>query len=417
MPLFVLGVNHNTAPVHLREQVVFDPSSLPDALSQLRALPGVDEVMVLSTCNRTEIIGSGSAGALACARDWLINSQSMNHELQDSLFEQSEEQCARHVFRVAAGLDSVILGEPQIAGQLKEAYRQAQASGAAGSALEKLCASAFSSAKRIRTETAIGQSPVSVAYAAVKLASRLLGQFDQQVAVLIGAGQTIDLVARHLRRAGIGRLFIANRTESKARSLAAEHEGLGLGLGGLPTVLAEADIIVSSTASPEPVVHREHMEAALKNRRRRQPLFVADIAVPRDIEASVADLEDIYLYTVDDLNGVISDSLEARQRAAIDAEGMIEQALERFSAEGRGNRASPIIRSVRERSEQVRDELLAEAERRAQTQGPEKALAFLANTLTNRFLHPPSEALRKAAEHDDQALLDAAAKLFDLDKD
>lgn len=414
MPLFILGINHNTAPVDIREKVVFDPEAIPDAVRELSALEGLTEAMVLSTCNRTEIIGAGSAETSARAREWLANTLQLDSDVQQCLFELANEDAARHMFRVAAGLDSVVLGEPQIGGQLKEAFRMSQAANTAGPELEQVCQHAFSCAKQIRTETAIGESPVSVAYAAVKLAGRLLGHFDQQTALLIGGGETVRLVARHLGRANIGRLFVANRTQTTAEEIAAEHYGLGMSLDSIDTVLDQADIIVASTRSPEPVIRTAQMALALKKRRRRQPVFVADIAVPRDIDAEVAHLDDVYLYTVDDLNGVITDSLAARQRAAMDAEEIIDRALERYNNAGRTVQVAPLIRSVREHAERIRNETLEEAQRRAVSRSPEEALSYLANTLTSKLMHGPTDALRRAAENEDQQTLDAARRVFGL---
>ncbi len=417
MPLFILGINHNTAPVHIREAVVFDAGTQEPVLSALQALPGVSEAMLLSTCNRTEIIGAGAADSSAAVREWLIDHLALEQAAVDSLFSLEDTDVARHLCRVAAGLDSAVLGEPQIAGQLKEAFRTAQQSGAVGPELHRLCQHAFSTAKLIRTETAIGESPVSVAYAAVNLAGKLLDRFDRQTAVLVGAGETIQLVARHLRRAGIGRLYVANRTLSRAEAVATENDGVGVSLDALNVVLPEADIIVASTASPDPVIKVSEMQQAIKMRRRRQPMFVADIAVPRDIEAGVADLNDVYLYTVDDLQGVITESLAARQQAAVDAEGLIHSAIERFSNESRATSATPLIRSLRSDAEATRDELLAQAIKRLQTKSPEEALSYLANALTNKLLHAPSEALREAAANEDEDTLNAAAKLYRMDSD
>ncbi len=417
MPLFVLGINHNTAPVEIREKVAFDPDDIPAVLSDLKAADGVSEVMVLSTCNRTEIIGDGDDQAPGWLRSWLGERLRLDAAVNDALFELRGLEAARHLFRVASGLDSVILGEPQIAGQLKDSYRTASSHGTTGQTLDRACSSAFSTAKRVRTQTAIGENPVSVAYAAVSLAQRLIDRFNRHTAVLIGAGDTIELVARHLSAARIGQLFVANRSLDNATSVARRNNGIGLSLAELDNVLHEADIIVSSTASPEPVVSQARMRAALARRRRRQPVFIADIAVPRDIEPTVAELDDIYLYTVDDLQGVISENLEARREAAVDAEKLIEDSLNRFAAAQRTLSAVPLIKSLRGRSETLRDEVLDEARRRLAQKGPEEALDYLAHTLTNKLLHTPSESLRRAAGEQDQRLLDAARALYRLDDD
>ncbi|MEM8984491.1 MAG: glutamyl-tRNA reductase [Pseudomonadota bacterium] len=417
MPLFVLGINHNTAPVEIRERVVFDPADIPSVVAALRGDAGVDEAMVLSTCNRTEIIGYGGNGAAGSTRDWLVTKLGLDSTTSESLFELDGLDVTRHLCRVAAGLDSVVLGEPQIAGQLKDAFRQARELESAGPVLDRACRFAFTTAKQIRTETAIGENPVSVAYAAVSLATNLLDRFQKLTALLIGAGETIDLVARHLHRQNIGRLFIANRTAANAEALASEFGGVGLGLSAIDTVLADADIIVASTRSPEPIITTAAMAAALKKRRRRQPVFVADIAVPRDIEPGVASLTDIYLYTVDDLQGVITESLAARKKAAVDAEKLIDGALSKYEADNRTIEVAPIIREVRARAEHLRDDVLTAARRRAETKGAEEALEFLANTLTNKLLHAPTDAIRRAAEADDQEMMSAVIDLFDIKRD
>ncbi len=416
MPLFILGINHNTAPVHIRETVVFDAENQQPVLNALRSLPSVAEAMLLSTCNRTEIVGAGTDVAVAEVKTWLVEHLALNQEARESLFAFSEADATRHLCRVAAGLDSAILGEPQIAGQLKDAFRQAQEFGAVGPELHRLCQHAFSTAKQIRTETAIGENPVSVAYAAVSLAGKLLDRFERQTALLVGAGETIQLVARHLRRAGIGRLFVANRTLQNAEQIAQEVDGVGLALDALPTMLPAADIIVSSTASPEPVIDVATMRTALAKRRQRQPMFIADIAVPRDIEPGVRDLSDVYLYTVDDLQGVITESLAARQQAAVDAESLISAAVQRFNTAHKASSAGPLIRALRSQAESTRDELLAEANRRMHSKSPEDALNYLANALTNKLLHAPSESLREAAANEDIATLDAARRLFQVEE-
>jgi len=417
MPFFILGINHNTAPVDIRERIVFDESVLPDALQASGSLPGVNENVIVSTCNRTEIVCDLEQDAEVSLVDWLHSYHGMDDRLTDCLFQAREEAAARHLFRVACGLDSVILGEPQITGQLKDAFRHAQGYGRAGPRLTRLFQHAFSVAKKVRTDTTIGSSPVSVAYAAVSLARQIFSRFDKHTALLVGAGETIELVARHLHGHGIGRLFIANRSLPRARALAAEFGGFALPLSELPGTLPEADILISSTASPEPLISAADVKRALELRKRK-PIFACDIAVPRDIEPEVANFEDVYLYTVDDLQGVINDGLQSRKAAADEAERIIEFELERFRNAERVLDAVPIIKSIRSRGESLKQEVLEQAIRRlANNSDPEAALQYLASTLMNKMLHKPSERLRQAGEESDEAIMLSARELFGLNDD
>ncbi len=417
MPLFILGINHNTAPVDIRERIVFDESDLPDALTATGSLPGVNESVIVSTCNRTEIVCHLENRAETGLVDWLNNYRGLDERLADCLFQARDEAAARHLFRVACGLDSVILGEPQITGQLKDAFRHAQSHGRAGPRLTRLFQHAFSVAKKVRTDTTIGSSPVSVAYAAVSLAHQIFARFEKHTALLVGAGETIELVARHLHGHKIGRLFIANRSLPRARALAAEFGGFALPLSELPGTLPEADILISSTASPEPLISAADMKRALELRKRK-PVFACDIAVPRDIEPAVAEFEDVYLYTVDDLQGVINDGMQSRKAAADEAERIIEFELERFHNAERVLDAVPIIKSIRGRGEELKHEVLEQARRRlANTGDPEAALQFLASTLMNKMLHKPSERLRQAGEESDETIMLSARELFGLGDD
>lgn len=414
MPLFILGINHNTAPVEIREQVVFAPTDIPRVLSDLRTATGLGECMVLSTCNRTEIIGAGDQSVRNSVRGWLGRAHGLDAETLAALFEFEGERAAKHLFNVASGLDSVVLGEPQIAGQLKDAYRIAVDNDSSGPVIERACQTAFSVAKRVRTNTAIGQNPVSVASAVVRLAQLLLDRFDRHTALLIGAGETIDLVAQHLTASGIGRLFVANRNVDNANRIARRYGGFSLQLSELDGTLPAADIIVASTASPTQIVSHEQMLRAV-SQRRRQPLFIADIAVPRDIDPRVSELDDVYLYSVDDLQGVITENAAARREAAVDAEKIVEDAVNRFLESERTLSAVPLIRQLRGQSEQTRDEVLAAARRRLDKDGPEAALDYLANSLVKKLLHKPSQALREAAAASNSDIIDSAVKLFGLD--
>jgi len=290
MPLKILGLNHNTAPVEIREQVVFAGDQIGHALEAVRGLEGVDEAVLLSTCNRTEFYVMADHAGRQRLQGWLHDKHNLDPSFADTLFELDDEAAIRHIFRVACGLDSMVLGEPQILGQLKDAYREAQETGIAGKQLSRLFQHTFSVAKKVRTDTEIGSSPVSVAYAAVSLANQFFSDFAKHTAVLVGAGMMVELVAKHLQRKNIGRMFVANRNFDRAHNLASQFGGFALPLSELEGNLPDADILISSTASPEPIVHADQMKKAIKVRRHK-PVFAVDIAVPRDLDPALQPLD------------------------------------------------------------------------------------------------------------------------------
>jgi glutamyl-tRNA reductase len=418
MSLLALGLNHTTAPVEIRERVVFEPTSLQHALAGLTALPDVREAAIISTCNRTEIycsLGSDPPGHDALL-DWFHQWHGFERErIEPCMYRLADRDVVRHLLRVACGLDSMILGEPQIAGQLKEAWRTAQAAQSIGTELGRLFQHAFTVAKEVRTETGIGVNPVSVAFAAVTLARQIFGDLDERGALMIGAGETIELAARHLSAAGIGSLVVANRDPQRSVHVAEPFGGRGIALSQLPEVLHEADIVISSTASTLPILGKGAVEQALK-RRRHRPMFMVDIAVPRDIEPEIGTLDDVFLYTVDDLQGVIKDNMAARRAAADEAEAIVEERIEQFIAWRRSLGAVDTIRDFRTQADEIRARTLDQA-RQAMAQGrsPEEALEYLADTLTSRLIHNPTVALRRAGEDEHEELLAAARSLFDLD--
>lgn len=416
MALLTLGLSHHTAPLEVREQVAIGPEQSDAALRGLLSADGVRHAAILSTCNRTELYMDGAPTAHAAAADWLSGFRQLpNTRLEPHLYRYQDEAAVRHVLRVATGLDSLVLGEPQILGQLKSAWRQAREADALGAELERLFQRSFAVAKRVRTGTRIGASPVSVAYAAVRLARQIYEDLADCTVMLIGAGDTMELVARHLREQGCTRLVVANRSLDRAQSLAERYSGYAVALDDLPTHLAEADIIISSTASPEPVLKRDMLENALKTRRRR-PVFIVDLAVPRDVEPAVAELDDIFLYTVDDLRGVIEHGLKMRREAAEEAERMIDLEVGHFMEWLRGQKAVPAIRRYRESAERQRDRVLERARAMlARGEPPERALDYLAHNLTRRLMHPPSVRLRTAAERSRHEVLAAAENLLGLD--
>jgi len=414
MPLQILGLNHNTAPVEIREQVVFAGDDLPRALTSLMGLDGVDEAVLLSTCNRTEFYVMTSDGGREQLRSWLHDDRRLEATFGDALFTLQGDDAIRHLFRVACGLDSMVLGEPQILGQLKDAFRQAQQSDALGQKLSLLFQHTFAVAKKIRTDTEIGASPVSVASAAVRLASQFFAGFNKHTALLVGAGATIELVAKHLHKRQIGRLFVANRNVDRARDLAGQFGGFALPLSEIEGTLPEADILITSTAASDPVITLAQVQAAVKARKRK-PMFAVDIAVPRDIEAGVAELADVYLYTIDDLDKVILEGQGNRQAAAVEASRLLDEEIARYANIERAKEVSPVIAALREHSESLCSDINAQARRRlARGESAEDAVYFATAALMKKLLHHPSVTLRKAGETSDQALVDAARKLFDL---
>jgi glutamyl-tRNA reductase len=416
MPLVVVGVNHRTAPVEVRERVVFDPARIPQALRELTDLPAVRESIIVSTCNRTELYCVTDQGEAALG-EWLQRYHQLGSSIHHCLYRHDDMRAVTHAFAVASGLDSMVLGEPQILGQLKDAYRTAQDAGTTGPTLNRLFQAAFSVAKRVRTETQIGANAVSVASAAVSMAKTVFSSFDTRTALMVGAGETIALAARHLHADGLRRMIVANRSVDRARELAAEFQGFAISLEEIPSHLREADIVVASTASPNPIITRAMTANALRARKRR-PMFMVDIAVPRDIEPEVAELEDVYLFTIDDLQSVVNENMEGRRQAAREADQLIAAEADRFEMKLRTRDAAPTIRRLRHQAEQARQHTLDQARHMlAAGRSAEEVLDFLSATLTNRLIHAPSQRLRDAAESGDDAVIEAITNIYHLDRD
>ncbi len=410
--LLALGINHETAPVAVRERVAFADEALPQALHALKALPQVHEVALLSTCNRTELYAAVDEGGEAVLADWLATHPGDAAGLHAYLYRHADGDAVRHLFRVASGLDSLVLGEPQILGQVKQAWAAARAAGTLGSRLDRLFQHAFTTAKRARTETRIGASPVSVASTAVRLLQESFARPSEATVLLIGAGETIELAARHLVQARVARLLVANRTLAHAQELASRHGGYALPLSELDRHLGEADVVISATASRDPVIARAQVEAALLQRRHR-PMLLIDLAVPRDIEPGVAELRDAYLYTVDDLQRAVEDNRRTRREAAEEAEAIIELQVARYAEHAVASSRNAALKQMRGHGEAARAEALAKARQQlAAGASPEAALEFLAHTLTNRLLHAPTVALREAALTGDAEMARAAEKMF-----
>ena len=416
MPLHILGLNHNTAPVEIREQVIYSGDDIARALAELVQLQGIDEAVILSTCNRTEFYLEADDSGLKTLESWLKGDQSLSRDAEAALFTLNDEEAIRHLFRVACGLDSMVLGEPQILGQLKDAFRQAEQSATVGSQLNRLFHHTFSVAKKVRTDTEIGSSPVSVAYAAVNLAKQFFAGFSKHTALLIGAGMTIELVAKHLYSKGIGRLFVANRDFGRAQKIASQFDGFALPLSEIEGTLPEADILISSTASTEPVITSEQMQSAVRARKHK-PIFAVDIAVPRDLEASIDELDDVFLYTIDDLDKVILEGQSNREAAAVDANRILDDETQRYLSIERSKEVAPIITALRDHGDALRDEVLEQARRRlAKGADQDEVLEFVTSSLLKKILHQPSVRLREAGEQSDQPFIEAVRELFGLGK-
>ncbi len=413
--LLAVGINYNTAPLSIRERLVFPVEILGSSLKDLLHTPGVNEAAILSTCNRTELYCGSNSDNQQFLIDWIAQHRQLSSsDFAPYLYSHSNQDLIRHMFRVACGLDSMILGEPQILGQMKNAYQAAAEAGTLGKQLSKLFQHTFSAAKKVRTDTSIGSSPVSVAFAAVRLAQQIFDDLNQQTAILIGAGETIELTARHLHQHNIGRIIVANRTYDKAHALASRFNGYAITLTELPNHLAEADIVVSSTASQLPILGKGRVESAIK-KRRHKPIFMVDLAVPRDIEPEVAQLDDIYLYTVDDLQNTIDENLDSRRQAAQQAEEIIDTQVEQFLGWQRSQSAQETIIDFREQAEICRDQALNKAlSSLSNGSDPELIINQLAHSLTNKLIHTPSTQIRQAGIDERQDLIAAIREIYQL---
>ena len=421
MTLIAFGINHKTAPVDIREKVAFAPEKMEQALLECIDKGEVNEAAIVSTCNRTELYfnvltDDKNENDITPQLNWFCQYHHLNVEdVKPYLYTHSNNDAVQHILRVASGLDSLVLGEPQILGQIKDAYSTANHAGTIGRQLNRLFQHTFSVAKQVRTDTAIGASPVSVAFAAVSLSKRIFADLSQHTALLIGAGETTELVARHLADQGLSKMIVANRTVERAQTLAKNFNAEAIALSDMPDRLVEADIIIASTASQLPILGKGAVERALKQRKHR-PIFMVDIAVPRDIEPEVGELDDVYLYTVDDLHEVIEEGRNSREEAAKQAEEIIENQVDHFMGWLRSLEGVDTIRAFREQAEEKRDEQLAQAHKQlAAGKDPEQVMNELARALTNKLIHEPSAQLNQAAYSGRKDLLDNARELFNLE--
>jgi len=413
MSLITLGINHKTAPLELRERLAFTPQTLPEALQSLKKLAHVEEASILSTCNRTELYCVTSEDNDRAIIQWFSHFHGLDEDqIKEHLYLHAHEETIRHAMEVASGLDSMVLGEPQIAGQMKDAYAMAKENGTIGLLLGKLYQRAFAVSKQVRTDTDIGSSPVSVAFAAVSLAKQIFGDLTQTTVLMVGAGETIELAARHLHSQGVNKIIIANRSVERAQKLADEFQGEAINLQSISEHLHRSDIVIASTASPLPIIGKGTVERALK-KRKHEPIFMVDLAVPRDVEPEVNELDDVYLYSVDDLQSVIAENMENRMQAAEQAREIIDVQVSHFLDWQKSLGAVDIIAQVRQNTQDISSEVLNKAKKQlAAGQNAEEVLDFLANTLTNKFLHQPCTKLRQASQEERDDILKVAKDLF-----
>lgn len=419
MAILAYGLNFRTAPIDLRERIAFPADSLAVALNDLvRSLPNVAEAAILSTCNRTELYCAAELSDYEPLADWLADYRRVSRDdIRDAAYAHWDRDAARHLMRVASGLDSQVVGEPQILGQVKDAYDVARQAGTLGPELNLLSQVTLNVAKRVRTDTDIGRNPISVAFAAVSLARKIFTDLRHNAALLLGAGDTIELVAQHLKQAGIGGLTIANRTLANAEELGARVGGRAIQLTDMPRVLHEHDIVIASTGSALPVLGKGTVEAALRARKHR-PMFMVDIAVPRDIEPEVGELRDVYLYSIDDLSEIIEENMGERRRAAESAEALIVEGTDQYFREKRIRDGQHLVRAFRSRAESLQAAELERARQRLAAGEPAHSVVEqLAHGLLQKLIHEPTVAIREASANGRTDLLNYLRALYGIDDD
>ena len=415
MTLSLIGVNHKTAPIELRERIAISRDELPETTRALGEMPGVSECMIVSTCNRVEILASLETAGTDLIQFLHQRFGLAPAELAPHIYEHRDQEAVRHLFRMAASLDSMVVGEPQILGQVKEAFAIAKLSGTIAGQLEHLLQSAFAAAKKARSETGIGSNSVSIASVAVDMARKIFGSLQGRTVFLVGAGKMSELAARHLIQQGAASVLVTNRTYERARRMAEEFEGAVtpsvVAFEDLYETASSADIVISSTGAPHHIFRPEHGQAFLQ-RRRNRPMFFIDIAVPRDVDPAMNKLDGIFVYDIDDLQQVAVSHMEERSRQAIDAETLIEAEVQRFHARQRAVNVAPAIVALQRKAEEIR---LAEIQRLHSRLGvlsaeQLEAVEVLTRGLVNKFLHPPMQALKQAAREGDSARLDAVCE-------
>ena len=419
MSIVAVGINHKTAPVSVREKLSFNPDRLSSSLQALLDFVKCREAAILSTCNRTELYVVQD-GDFSLTQEKIIQWLEQHHSVPASiisptLYWHQDQNAVNHMMRVACGLDSLVLGEPQILGQMKQAYSQAKAAGSMALIMDRLFQRTFGVAKQVRTETDIGASAVSVAFASVNLAKHIFGDLKKSKVLLVGAGETIELVAKHLYENNVGKITVANRTIARAEKMANEIGADVITLAQIPERMSDADIVISSTGSTLPLIGKGMVEQALQARK-HQPIFMVDLAVPRDIEEQVGELEDVFLYTVDDLQDIIAQNLDNRRKAAIQAEVIVKKQTDNFMAWLRGLNTQDAVVAFRKQCLNTRDVLLEKALKQLKNgKDPEAVIAQLATQLTNKFMHAPTNALQSAAQGGELDRLIYLRDIFNLD--
>jgi len=421
MSIVAVGINHKTAPVAVREKISFNPDRLTLALQEMLSSVQCKEAAILSTCNRTELYLVQDE-QVEITKERVVQWLEQHHNVPaativPSLYWHTDQHAVNHMMRVACGLDSLVLGEPQILGQMKQAYSQAKAAGSMSLVMDRLFQRTFGVAKQVRTDTEIGASAVSVAFAAVNLAKHIFAKLEKVNVLLVGAGETIELVAKHLYENKVGKITVANRTLSRAENMAKQIGADVITLAQVPDKMGKADIVISSTGSTLPIIGKGMVEHALAQRKHR-PIFMVDLAVPRDIEEQVADLEDVFLYTVDDLQGIIAKNMENRRKAAQEAESIVHVQTDSFMAWLRGLNTQDTVISYRKQCLENRDLLLEKALLQLKgSKSPEQVVAELATKLTNKFMHAPTSALQSAAQGGELDKLLYLREIYNIDKD
>lgn len=419
MSIVAVGINHKTAPVAVREKISFNPDRLSIALKEMLTAVQCREVAILSTCNRTELY-IVQEGDVKLTQERLVQWLESYHNVPasvilPSLYWHHDQQAVNHMMRVACGLDSLVLGEPQILGQMKQAYSQAKAAGSMALIMDRLFQRTFGVAKQVRTETEIGTSAVSVAFASVNLAKHIFASLHKTKVLLVGAGETIELVAKHLYENNVGKITVANRTIERAEKMAKQIGAEVITLAQIPEHMSQADIVISSTGSTLPIIGKGMVEKAL-TKRRHQPIFMVDLAVPRDIEEQVGDLDDVFLYTVDDLQSIIAQNLENRRKAAVEAESIVKKQSGSFMSWLRGLNTQDTVINFRKQSLNERDQLLEKALLQLQNgKNPEAVVGELATKLTNKFMHAPTSAIQSAAQGGELDKLIYLRDVFNID--
>jgi len=413
--LVLIGINHKTAPIALRERVAISRDELPDATRALAAMPGVTECMIVSTCNRVEMLAAVESPDTDLTT-FLHHHFGLDQALlAPHIYQHRDQQAVRHLFRVASSLDSMVVGEPQILGQVKEAFATARAAGTVSGQLEHLLQSAFAAAKRVRTETQIGSNSVSIASVAVELARKIFGSLQGRTVFLVGAGKMSELAARHLVQQGAGAILVTNRTLERARQLAEPFDGRVIPFEKLYETATEADIVISSTGAPHPIFRKEHGQQFM-HRRRNRPMFFIDIAVPRDVDPAMNKVDGIFVYDIDDLQQVAASHIAERQTQAGDAEALINAEVERFHQRRRTVNVAPAIVSLQSQAEEIRQNELKRMHAKLGILNEEQLAAVEALTrgLVNKFLHPPMQALKQAARENDSIRVDALCEAWSL---